>query len=540
MHSILSPYPAELVRIYAGPDPSRDLGEFLPHLGKVQRFFKPKDPNYDDEVVRAFINQRGDDPKYYDDYVVVPKDISLAYKSVIRYNKPAKPVSDEIEQLYVTAFKWIDAEYSLLLGGSRVLEWSEVLEYMPTGKSPGYPFTLKYQFKEDFYGSEVGESHLSDYWEKLETEDYYRSLCACSIKEEIRGRAKVYDLGKARTIVPMPCDHVMSHARLCLDQNRKIVHTVGQAFSALGTNFLYGGAHALIDRHQTFAGGAHKKCSMAFDGVQFDGRFFAKCMQEIGKLRFGWLAPRFRTPENQTRLRNLYHELANAPLVMPDGHVFGRGTGNPSGQFCTTPDNGFKNECDFFVMWMLLAPPDMCNWPSFKANVLISTTGDDINVTVKEDLHPLFNPAAIMKAAEAISMEYTCEFDDFVEFHKLSFLGHNFRLVDLPDLGHAMFLPIIECKKMRTNMLIYNSKRTVANTITRACGLRNETFACDECRLWFSELIFFLRDKYHASLDPEIIQAWSNYKSDSELWSLYSGMDAERVWNSSEHGAHSA
>jgi len=520
-----------LRRITAGPDASKDLGPHLPHLGSVYRHFSEKTKDYTDEDVRDFIIQRGEPLDYYSTYCVVPKTLELATASIKRFDRPPYPVSPKIEHLYDIAASWIDRRYSPIMGDSRVMSYSEVIEYMPAGKSPGYPWSLKYAFKEDFASSPLGEAHLEDYWEKLATEDYYQSLCAAFVKEEVRSKVKIYDQKKARTVIAMPGDHVYSHCRLVLDQNRRLIQSHGRVGSELGINFFYGGAHLLVDRHQSFAGGTHKRCSMALDGVGFDGRYRKTVFQRVGKLRAGWLCRRDRTPDNVTRIRNIYKEVASAPIINVNGDVFGRDTGHPSGTGATTPDNGLKNEMDIFVLWMLLAPPDMCNYESFTENVLLSVNGDDINITVKEECHWFFNPESIMGKAEEIGMEYTCEFPHFVHFADLTFLGHGFRLVDLPELGHAMFLPVIDCQKMRSNALIYNQAQTPAMSIIRACGLRNETFACDSCRDWFADLISYLRVKYGASTKPEIKLAWMNYKTDKQLWELYSGFVAEGVFS---------
>lgn len=67
-------------------------------------------------------------------------------------------------------------------------------------------------------------------------------------------------------------------------------------------------------------------------------------------------------------------------------------------------------------------------------------------------------------------------------------------------------------------------KKTTAQSVIRACGLRNETFACESCREFFNEYINYLKTKYSNSIDPDIIAAFKNYLTDRELWILYSGL----------------
>jgi hypothetical protein len=88
----------------------------------------------------------------------------------------------------------------------------------------------------------------------------------------------------------------------------------------------------------------------------------------------------------------------------------------------------------------------------------------------------------------------------------------------------GVHLPVIDCRKMKTSMLKFNTSGEMWETIVRANGLRNETFACPHCRHWFSELIADLRTETVNSLDQQVIDAWKSYKTDADLWSLYTGL----------------
>jgi len=514
------------------PDPSLDLGASLPHLGRVFRVFKEKRPDYTDSIVRDFILSRGESLEYYSDYAVVPKEYSLAVASIKKGDLPKEPFSQVIEQIYDRAFDGLERMYAPFLGDSKMSSWDEVISWAPVRKSPGYPWILSYQYKEDFYGTDLGEEFLETYWDSLATDHPIESLCAVSVKEEVRSRVKIYDQASVRTVYSMPVQHTFSHSRLTLDQNNRLVQSAGQHFMELGINIFYGGFHRLQAKHQAFAGGPEKKCSLAIDGVKFEKRTRRTHHMRIARLRYHLLHREWRTEKNRLRFLNLYETIAGAPLVDPIGHVFGREGDQTSGQSCTTPDNGFKNIADMFVIWCLSCLDndleEWCTWDMFTRFVLCSTNGDDINITVKEEAHHVFNAAVIIKYAAEIGMEYTLEFMEFRHFTDLTFLGHGFSLVHIPKLGHAMYLPVIDCQKMRSNCLIYNDEVNdpVAMTITRANGLRAETFACESCRDWFADLIYYLRSRYPATESAPIREAWTTYKTDSELWELYSGYEA--------------
>jgi hypothetical protein len=150
--------------------------------------------------------------------------------------------------------------------------------------------------------------------------------------------------------------------------------------------------------------------------------------------------------------------------------------------------------------------------------------GDDVNITVHPFFHRWFNPQTIRACSSRIDMQYTFEYDEFVEYSELTFLGHKPLMSRIPGFDIFMWLPTIDCQKMRTSMLRDNERGGVANTIIRACGLRNETFACQDCRRWFADLIDYLRQHYSRDLDDDIRNAFTGWKSDYELWCLYTGI----------------
>jgi hypothetical protein len=122
-------------------------------------------------------------------------------------------------------------------------------------------------------------------------------------------------------------------------------------------------------------------------------------------------------------------------------------------------------------------------------------------------------------------MVYHSEADHFRPISELSFLGHKFKQCVEP-CGHAMWFPNPPCDKMRSSLLVYNQEGTPELTIVRACALRNETFACDGpngCRKFFSYFIDWLRMRCPMGESDSIDLAWTAYKTDNELWELYSG-----------------
>jgi hypothetical protein len=263
------------------------------------------------------------------------------------------------------------------------------------------------------------------------------------------------------------------------------------------------------------------------DGKKFDARFRKYCFQLICRFRFRCLKRQYQTQENWNRLCNLYRMVYGSPFVNIDGHVFGRGVGNSSGQACTTPDNTLKNFLDDCVLFMLCVPKEMHTYAHYKEYKLSCINGDDINDAIHPVIQKYWNHEALARVAPEIDMLYHYAADKFVNAYETTFLGHKFVLTDIPVLGQRMFLPHGDCNKLRTSMRIYNEEQTIWHTIIRACGLRLESFACEGCRNWFEELLEYLRDRtlsYQGS--PEWKNAWSCYLSDDRIWRIYTGIES--------------
>jgi hypothetical protein len=451
-------------------------------------------------------------------YAVVPKRLDMATKSLARFDRHPDPYSPDIARLYEIAGTWLDKEFGLFLAGSLMMSYDQVIEWLRPNKSPGYPWTLKHPLKVDYYGSDDGHFYAK-YWDVLATPNYIRSLCSATIKEEVRPVSKIEN-GDVRSIFAMDVNHVIASCQLCKDQNDALIASVEKHSIYLGVNHFQGGWHRLNNRMNCWPG----RNTIELDGKKFDGRFRWRIFLIIARFRFRMLRIEYQTAQNWSRLYNLYWELAHSPIVNVDGFVFGRGAGGPSGHASTTPDNSFKNFMDFAVLWMLIMPVEYHTYEKFSEFLVKCFVGDDVNVSVHPSVQGMFNVGAIRVNMSKIDMDYHFASEGFSFMHECTFLGHGFSLVNIPSCGYAMYLPVIDCERMRTNMLVDNIHQTLANTIVRACGLRNETFACESCRKWFAGLIEYLRDQFGSNPEPDVRLAWLSYKSDAELWQLFSGL----------------
>lgn len=513
--SILAPY--ELGLEVHAPRLS-DIGAHMKVMGHVFRHFNDGVPDYEDEFVRKWLDRRGEDMSYYDGFGVTTITKENARLALSRYDRCEDPFSEGVKRLYDIAEQWLWLEFGNHIGGSRVYSSEQVEAHLRPDKSPGAPWTLVGILSKGEYFDQKCEFYAK-YWDALATPDYIRSLCSSSGKEEMRPTEKLL-ANKVRSTISMETSHVKAHSMLCLDQNEMLMKTIGKHSSALGIVMQYGGWNDL-DRRMSAHG--PMPCTLELDGNQFDSRYRWYCFKKVRNFRFRCLHPEYQTQENWTRMHNLYYDLCFAPFLDVDGHVYSRECGNPSGQACTTPDNIFKNFMDIVVLWHLIMPESYHNYADFHRYLIMCIVGDDINISVHPSIQHLFNAKKIFEKMHEIDMVYTTPSMEFRYNHECEFLGHGFEMV------FGMYLPVIDCRKMRTSMLKFNTSGEIWETVVRCIGLRNETFACPHCRLWFADLYQALFEEHGASTDPRVVEAFLSYKTDADLWSMYTGLSYSDV-----------
>lgn len=410
---------------------------------------------------------------------------------------------------------------------SRTMRYDEVLSALNSIKSPGYPWTLKHRYKYDYW---VSPDHLffDKYNASLRTTTPIQTLASVSIKEELRDAEKVKD-NNARTTVSADVNHLVAHNMLVMDQNNRLLENYLKCSSALGLSLFYGGAQKLF---QYMTPWGDIPCIMSIDGKQFDSSFHTLAFDVIYDFRFDCLLPEVKLRDDGVyrSLHEIKRQIYGSVLVDVDGHLYRKETGNSSGQGSTTQDNILKNWLDFFVLWLMSVPNEYRTYDAFKVYTRCAFVGDDAMIAVHPRFHNYYNCKTILDNAPRIDMRYEFECDGkFERFENLSFVGHRYKPVLTPS-GVTTYLPHIDCEKMRTSMVRYNVDGDILNSIVRCNGLRDETFACESCRLWFSDLHSFLVAQLPVPYSRKAMLALSTHFSDDQLWRLYTDVMSPDIY----------
>jgi len=489
-------------------------------LGKVQRFFKERlDVNYDDPNVSLYLNSIGDSLENYCDWSVMPNKLADSKEALMRFNRPFDPFDDKVKYLYDVASQWMHEEFYPYMCDSVMYSYDHVVDHhFDENKSPGWPWNISYTTKGDYWDSEDA-GFFDQYWEALATDDPIVSYFAVSIKEELRKTGKL-----PRTMIAVDVNHVVANACLFLNQNEKMQQSHLRHSGAIGISMFNGGWHMLASEMRKIDRGNN---AAELDGSKFDAVTRERHHLHVCEFRIACLGKQFRTARNIIRARNLYKNNIIKFVINVDGTVYVIFVSNPSGQGSTTHDNTLKNFMDVCVLWQLLVPEYLRTYQMFKLFVKLILCGDDMSFVTTSEIWKIFNPERIMSISHHIDMVYTSPCLQPRQFTDTEFLGHGFRMLHYNRT--SMYVPVIDCHKMRSSFVRYNKTSTVYETINRLCGIRNETWGCEECREWFREAGLFLKRYYnYLEFDPQWIECWKGYKSDYDLFTLYTGYTLEQ------------
>ena len=465
----------------------------------------------------------GDENKY-DDYKVVPRHKTLSRKAISRYDQIPRPLNVGDYNVYAKASMHLRDEFSCMMN-SRMMTYDEVLDKLDSSKSPGYPWTLKYRYKYDYWLSDE-HKFFDKYFESLGTDSPINTLASITIKEELRETSKVND-GNIRTIATVDVNHLVAHSILMMDQNDKLTANHLKCSSGLGLSLMYGGAQRLYEYLTPWG---DVPCIMSIDGKKFDSTYHDQASELIYDFRYDCLATTYKNDTTRKKFENIRKQIWNVFLVDIDGAVYMKATGNLSGQGSTTPDNILKNWLDFFFLWLLCVPEQFKNYASFKKFTRCLFVGDDAIIAVHPDFQQYFNKASINEHAHRMNMKYEFESDNFERFCNVSFIGHKFLYKKIPNTQYKMYLPHIDCNKMRTSLVRFNTTKDLHQSIVRCNGLRAETFACESCRVWFSDIYIYLKQMLSVPYTHASLTAISTYFSDDQLWELYTNLTLADIY----------
>lgn len=416
------------------------------------------------EYLRQFCAARGH--AYPREMAQIVPTIDAGYKSFFKYNK-SPPLYER--EVWDCSYEWTMRHFWPAMCASRVLTQAEVVSSLDLSTSCGYPWSLKYFTKRDFLES-IDRFAISDYWDSMLSCEKV-PIWTCAQKRELREMQKVID-EKHRTFTASPIELTVASNRLCLDMNEKLYGSGLTTWSFVGNSKYFRGWHMLYEKLSRR--GLVVNNAFELDETEYDSSIFANALYDMVPFRFAMLRTEDRTSENLSRLERLYDHIVNSYVIMEDGHVVRKYTGNPSGSGNTITDNTIILFRLFVYAWLMYCKkkelePD---YAYFMTTVCAALYGDDNTYTVTDE-HLDFDPPFIKEIWSSIGVITKTPCDAPRPLHDVCFLSHSF----VWDAQNDMWLPMMQTDKLMNSLASGSEYDDIRWHLLRAFALRVEGFS---------------------------------------------------------------
>ncbi len=512
------------------------------YLGRAHRYVRMKDEEVKNTSFSRYLESIGvPEPK---DYRMAIANMQAGFLSVSKYDKFQPAVIDD--SAWEVAGEWTIRHFQPFMGGSRCLQQDTCVQESKLQTSCGWPWSLKYHTKEEFYADAQASAVLSDYWDMIgqDRDDTFPPIWSCSQKVELRSVDKLLQ-NKLRTFTAAPIEHSIALNRLCLDMNNKFYRTNNKHWSFVGGNKYLQGWDSLylrLNKHPN---------AFELDESEYDSSLFARAMFGQMEIRWAMLRQEDKTAENRRRLVKLYESVVHSIIVLENGEIIQKHTGNPSGSANTIVDNTMILFRLFAYAWILGARkrygevneaalfaancPDLTarsysgvvrgGYVEFMTNVEAALNGDDNTFTVSDACVDWFNPTWIAQVWSAIGVTTKTPSWNPRPLHECTFLSSAF----VQESG--LWLPKPDTGRVLSSMLYGGSDDDVRWHMLRACALRVDSWANHECRSLLQGYIEYLNREYAERMVGEVNGLSMDdirqvYKSDSWIWELYAGFES--------------
>jgi len=478
-------------------------------------------------------------------YRMVIPNLNASFKSVSKYDKPQPQLNEESWEL---SGEWTKQHFIRHMGGSRVLDQDFCVKELDRSTSVGYPLSLEFHTKGE-YLDRGPKLMLADFWDmigKIE-ERVMRPIWTCSQKRELRAAEKLLE-NKIRTFTASPIEHSVALNRFCLDMNSKFYLSNNKTWSFVGCSKFLQGWNAL------FARLAKHPYAFELDESEYDSSLFARAMYGQLDIRWAMLAEEYKTPENLLRFQRLYDDIVHSVIVLENGELIQKHTGNPSGSANTIVDNTMILFRLFAYAWIELARKKFGqanaaslaaakldditlrdyegdvfgSYQDFVKNVEAALNGDDNTFTVSQLCVSWFNPKTIAPIWSGIGVTTKTPCEEPRALKDVQFLSQGFR----EEKG--VWLPVPDTDRVLCSLRWGSSDDDVRWHLMRAYALRIDSWANLECRSFIQKYIEWIwnHPEYKEQLYGEIngismSEIDAIYKSDDWCWALYAGQEVK-------------
>lgn len=531
----------DLTSLY-GVAPEEARGKIVGRKECYRYSFKQSDFKGKDRKDRLFYRymreidlHAGKDP--YDVYsrwtYGVPQGDS-AYLSVRKYESPLAPPD---RRLLMTCIDWCKRHFRCMAGSRTNWDFDYIKTMMNLSSSPGFPYN-----RSCFYGKgsctkrEIFEKpeHVFAEVEKLKDSFLAGNVCeiyVCSPKEELRLAEKVRE-NKFRTFTSASFRNTALGIALFGDMTSKFYaeSSVSGFWSKVGTSLFNRGwdnIYRELNIHPN-----------AFEGdfSSYDAILHPDWIESLGEIFCSFFSEDAASEENLALTRAYFQNILYGQIICPNGELYSKFQGNPSGSALTIVTNTMIHYMLFVYAWLKLGGiPD---YMDFHNNVACVLCGDDSLWTVSDLCVGFFNIEAVARVFNDMGLIMKPEATKRGKLLDLKFLSHSF------DMQGGMVFPIPDAVKVVSSMLYkslpmgkdHDDEAASARlSLLKANALRITSWCCKPVRKLLQDYIDWLHLNYATQLrspcrhqGPDqfsYADVMSVYKTDKQLIEMYTSQE---------------
>lgn len=502
--------------------------DFLGRARNVSRTYSRKvKENF---TFRSFLQSRG---------LSIPTGFGMAqcnldacYKSFSKFDKGEPDVR---RQLFDRACSWTERRFGLIMGGSKIYSQAEALVEMDKTTSCGYPWNIKYRDKNEFLEDEMVSQVLPDFWKEIGSKgNKIQAIWKVAQKNEMLPMEKIV-AGKVRTFTAAPIELSVAANRLFLHQNQLMNHH-NVLKNSSSTSFVgatkYNGGWDHLYRH------LRRKFTKCFelDESAYDSSLFQMLFEWVLRFRYKCIDKAGLSEEDMTELWNrcvhVYSSIVHSLVVLEDGSLLRKHTGNPSGSTNTINDNTLCLDVLFNYAWLCSCEDNKVetDYDHFLANVCPVLNGDDNTYSGSDLAEKLLCPVEVQKHWNPVGVITNTPCEESRECRDVSFLSHDFH----EDKRSGKFYPKPRTDKVLSSLLLASSLQDIRWHFLRAAALRVESYWNLECRDTIKSYLCYLEQNHQQELVGEVRDMkWEHiralYTSDDDIEALYSGKESASI-----------
>jgi len=443
-----------------------------------------------------------------------PRD-SSAFKSVLKYKSPLNcPKMSTLAVCHDFLLR-----HFRCMNNSRVNEdWQYLRENLNMSTSCGYPWNSQgYNTKRKLF-EEAPDRVITDYahMKKLFSQGNSSDLFTLAAKKELR-KVKKIESDDFRTFTAASWRNTALGIALFGEMTNKFYASYDTTWSFVGGSTFHGVWNSMMRRLSK-----HPNC---FEGdfSNYDAVLHREWFVMLSDVFFSFLSLEDRTEENRALVTTYFESIVDTVIICPNGDIFQKFQGNPSGSSLTIVTNTMIHYALFVYAWVELGGPE--NYVFFHDNVEAALCGDDSLWTCSNVVRPWFHLDACAAIWNVLGVIMKPENTKAIPLHLSSFLSHQSIV-----LSSGYFMPVPDYEKVMSTMLFNsNSCRHVRWSYLKACALRIASWNHMKLRDLFSRYISWLLENFSLELrsvdlnqgTPTWLEVEQVYMTDSQLYGLY-------------------